>query len=82
MNLQDNSFWTNASQAREALAAQLQDRSDVCWVDIGYPQDNPADSEISLRIHICETSTSDSEDTFPSEVDGVPVVVARVVERK
>ena len=82
MSQSDNRLLAEASHAREALEKQLQDRSDVCFVDIGYPQGDPAVGEISLRIHICEPSASNSDDSFPSEVSGIPVVVSTTFERK
>ncbi|MEZ4868365.1 MAG: hypothetical protein R3C14_43960 [Caldilineaceae bacterium] len=71
MQQQNSEFWTKATQAREELASQLQDHPDVCFVDLGYPQDGDQD-EIALRIHVC-----DDGDDFPLEIDGIPVIVAR-----
>lgn len=74
MNLKNLDFWTSASDARNDLEAQLSDNDDVRFVDIGYPQDShTADAEISLRIHVCDDAAAHS---FPSEVNGVPVVVS------
>jgi len=68
MSQQDTIFWITASHAREKLEEQMQDRADVCFVDIGYPQNGSVDDEISLRIHVCKNSAA--------EFDGIPVIVS------
>lgn len=77
MNIKNTDFWTSASQARDALEEQLSDRDDVRFVDIGYPQNRHAAAEVSLRIHICDGAPADHAASFPSEVDGVFVVVSQ-----
>lgn len=70
-------FWQKADDAREELESQLDDRSDVCYVDVGFPQDQDDSSkEISLRIHVCDESDSADQKDFPKDVDGIPVVVS------
>ncbi len=70
-------FWQKASNAQEKLESQLNDCPDVCFVDIGYPQnDDTTNGEISLRVHVCEDFDPEDSDAVPTDVDGIPVVVS------
>lgn len=72
MTKQNPEIWNQLSHAREKLDTQLQDSAEVYYVDIGYGQEDGADDEPSLRVHV---SNCDNDSTFPSQVDGVPVVI-------
>ena len=79
MSPRDSEFWTRARRARDQLEEQYMHHPDVTLIDIGYAPDRAeGHEEIALRIHVrylwMEADPSERV-AFPTEVDGIPVVV-------
>lgn len=76
-------FWQKATDARQELESQLKDRSDVCFVDIGYPQDeDPRPKEISLRVHVRKDANPTDHRSIPTNVGGISVVTSTSKQKR
>ncbi len=75
----DADFWSKARRARDTLVKLYIFHPDVTLIDIGYPpkQDGVPETMV-LRIHVKKrriNSKSRDGTSFPTSVDGIPVVV-------
>lgn len=70
-----------AERALAALEAEYGTHPDVTFIDLGYQRDQGRlTRDIALRIHVRDrwlTASPDERIAFPSEIDGIPVVVTR-----
>jgi hypothetical protein len=76
---EESEFLTRARRAQEQLVNQFINHPDVSLIDIGYaPGESQTDQDIVLRIHVRDRwmqASPEERVSFPSEIDGIPVVV-------
>lgn len=70
-----------AERALVKLEAEYGTHPDVTFIDLGYQRDQGRlTREIGLRIHVRDrwlTASPEKRIAFPSEIDGIPVIVTR-----
>ena len=81
MSQEDSDFWKRALRARDNLANQFLFHPDVSLIDIGHElKPHEETKDVVLRIHVGERwfiSEIEERIAFPSEIDGIRVIILR-----
>lgn len=80
MSHRNSELWDKARRARDKLADEFINHSDVSLIDIGISSEKSQskDNELVLRIHARQqwiNAVTAKQISFPKEIDGFEVVV-------